>query len=60
MMTIADIFDALTAQDRPYKRALPLARALDILGDEVSRGQIDRDLFTLFVDAKVWEQTAVP
>ena len=31
MMTIADIFDALTAQDRPYKRAVPATRALDIM-----------------------------
>jgi HD-GYP domain-containing protein (c-di-GMP phosphodiesterase class II) len=56
MMTIADIFDALTAQDRPYKRALPLSRALDILGDEVKHGQIDAELFRLFVEAKVWEE----
>lgn len=56
MMTIADIFDALTAQDRPYKRALPLSRALDILGDEVKHGQVDGELFRLFVEAKVWEE----
>ncbi|MBK8004383.1 MAG: GAF domain-containing protein [Gemmatimonadetes bacterium] len=55
MMTIADIFDALTAQDRPYKRALPVTRALDILGDEVKAGQLDPELFKLFVEAKVWE-----
>lgn len=56
MMTIADIFDALTAQDRPYKRALPVTRALDILGDEVKAGQLDRDLFQLFLDAKIWDE----
>ncbi|HXI20601.1 MAG TPA: HD domain-containing phosphohydrolase, partial [Gemmatimonadales bacterium] len=55
MMTIADIFDALTAQDRPYKRALPPTRALDILQDEVKRGQLDSELFRLFLEAKVWE-----
>jgi HD-GYP domain-containing protein (c-di-GMP phosphodiesterase class II) len=55
MMTIADIFDALTAQDRPYKPALPLTRALDILADEVKTGQLDNELFKLFVEAKVWE-----
>ena len=37
MMTIADIFDALTAKDRPYKRAMPVERALDILGYEPGR-----------------------
>lgn len=57
MMTIADIFDALTAQDRPYKRALPPTRALDILGDEVKTGQLDGELLRLFVEAKVWEET---
>ena len=55
MMTIADIFDALTASDRPYKRALPLTRALDIIGDEVKRGQLDGELFKVFVEAKAFE-----
>jgi HD-GYP domain-containing protein (c-di-GMP phosphodiesterase class II) len=58
MMTISDIFDALTAQDRPYKRAVPLQRALDIMQDEVREGMLDRDLFQLFVDAKVFERLA--
>jgi HD-GYP domain-containing protein (c-di-GMP phosphodiesterase class II) len=58
MMTIADIFDALTAQDRPYKRALPTTRALDILADEVKTGQLDPDLFRLFIDARVFEDRA--
>ncbi len=35
MMSISDIFDALTASDRPYKRAVPIEKALDILGFEV-------------------------
>ena len=56
MMTIADIYDALTAQDRPYKRALPATRALDILGDEVRQGQLDGELFKIFVEAKIWEE----
>ena len=54
MMTIADIFDALTASDRPYKRALPTERALDILAEEVRHGRCDTDLFHVFVEAKVW------
>jgi HD-GYP domain-containing protein (c-di-GMP phosphodiesterase class II) len=56
MMTIADIFDALTAQDRPYKRALPIERALDIMADEVERGQLDESLFRVFLEARVWEE----
>jgi HD-GYP domain-containing protein (c-di-GMP phosphodiesterase class II) len=55
MMTISDIFDALTAQDRPYKRALPVTRALDILTDEVEHGQLDESLFRIFVEARIWE-----
>ena len=58
MMTIADIYDALTAQDRPYKRAVPADRALDIMQDEVKGGMLDSQLFGLFVDHKVWERSA--
>ena len=55
MMTISDIYDALTAQDRPYKRAVPRDRALDILTQEVKAGQLDTELFRLFIAAKVFE-----
>lgn len=58
MMTIADIFDALTASDRPYKRAVSTERALDIIGGEVAGGLLDPDLFRLFVDAQVYQLTA--
>jgi HD-GYP domain-containing protein (c-di-GMP phosphodiesterase class II) len=56
MMTIADIFDALTASDRPYKRAVPLEKALDIIGYEVKAGKCDPELFKIFVEAKVWHR----
>ena len=56
MMTISDIFDALTAADRPYKRAVPLQRALDIMSSEVKDGMLDGDLFRLFVEGKVFEK----
>jgi hypothetical protein len=56
MMTIADIFDALTASDRPYKRAVPTERALDIIGYEVKDGMVDPDLFDMFVQAKIFER----
>ncbi len=55
MMTIADIFDALTASDRPYKRAIPWARALDILRMEAREGMLDEHLLTSFVEARVYE-----
>ena len=53
MMTVADIYDALTAKDRAYKKAVPHTVALDILKAETARGQLDADLFRLFVDADV-------
>ena len=58
MMTISDIFDALTASDRPYKAAVPLERALDILGFERKAGAVDADLLDLFIAVKPWEKRA--
>ncbi len=55
MMTIADIYDALTAQDRPYKKAVPVERALDILKLEVKDNHIDNDLFEVFVNARIYD-----
>ena len=54
MMSVADIFDALTASDRPYKKAVPLEKALDILGSEVKDNHVDADLVRIFTEAKVW------
>ncbi len=54
MMAIADIFDALTASDRPYKRAVPVEKALDIIGSEVRGGKCDEELFRIFVATKIW------
>lgn len=53
MMTIADIYDALTASDRPYKKAVPHEKALAILEDEGKKGMVDQDLLQIFVEAKV-------
>jgi HD-GYP domain-containing protein (c-di-GMP phosphodiesterase class II) len=55
IMSIADIYDALTAADRPYKRALPLERALQILDFEVRDGHLDAELVKLFREARVYE-----
>lgn len=60
MMTIADIYDALTASDRPYKKALPAQKALDILGDEARRGQVDAALLGVFVESGVWKSVLRP
>jgi HD-GYP domain-containing protein (c-di-GMP phosphodiesterase class II) len=55
MMTISDIFDALTAQDRPYKPAVPVNAALDILHDEANKGQLDKDLLDVFIDKQIYQ-----
>jgi HD-GYP domain-containing protein (c-di-GMP phosphodiesterase class II) len=60
IMTIADIFDALTASDRPYKRAVPLEKALDILNMEVKGGKIDNELFKLFTETRVYKNVLNP
>jgi HD-GYP domain-containing protein (c-di-GMP phosphodiesterase class II) len=57
MMTIADIYDALTAADRPYKKAMPPARAMDILREEVAQGGLDGDVLDLFIQREVWKLT---
>lgn len=60
MMTIADIYDALTAWDRPYKRAVPVNKALEIIQWEVKDGKVDPDLFQVFLDAKLYELVKKP
>jgi len=55
MMTIADIFDALTASDRPYKRAVPIDRALGIIEAEVKAGKVDGPLFEIFVSSEAYK-----
>jgi HD-GYP domain-containing protein (c-di-GMP phosphodiesterase class II) len=57
MMTISDIYDALVAWDRPYKKSVPVERALDILREEAGQGKLDLDLLDLFIEAKVYERT---
>jgi HD-GYP domain-containing protein (c-di-GMP phosphodiesterase class II) len=57
MMTIADIYDALVAWDRPYKKAVPAERALEILKDEARQGKLDQALLDLFISARIYERT---
>jgi HD-GYP domain-containing protein (c-di-GMP phosphodiesterase class II) len=60
MMTICDIYDALAASDRPYKRAVPAERALEILEHCVRDEEIDPDLFRLFVEAQIYREVPRP
>jgi HD-GYP domain-containing protein (c-di-GMP phosphodiesterase class II) len=57
MMAICDIFDALVAWDRPYKKSVPVERALHILGEEASSGKLDKEILGVFIEAKVYEKT---
>ncbi len=56
MMAVADIYDALTASDRPYKKAVPIEKALGILDFSVKDGHLDGELVRIFKDAKIWER----
>lgn len=58
MMAIADIFEALTASDRPYKEGKPLSECLMIMGRMRENQHIDPDLFDIFIDQKVYLQYA--
>src|SRR5437773_1278455 len=58
MMTISDIYDALTAQDRPHKRAVPPTVALDILHEEAGQGKLDKDLLEIFINKKIYQPMA--
>ena len=55
IMTICDIFDALSASDRPYKKAVAADRALDILEMSVKDKELDPELFRLFLEAKIFQ-----
>jgi HD-GYP domain-containing protein (c-di-GMP phosphodiesterase class II) len=54
VMGIADIFEALTARDRPYKEGMKLSQAMDIMRKFKLNGHIDPDLFDVFVKEGVY------
>ncbi len=56
IMSIADIYDALAASDRPYKAAVPKERILKILNEEAERGVLDKDLVSVFIDHRIYEK----
>ncbi|MCB9746386.1 MAG: GAF domain-containing protein [Alphaproteobacteria bacterium] len=55
LMTIADIFDALTAGDRPYKTGMSVGRAVRILRMEAEAGHVEREAVELFTEQRLWE-----
>lgn len=56
IMAIADIFDALTATDRPYKKAVGMELSLDILSQEAKQGKLDKDILQTFIESKVYKK----
>jgi HD-GYP domain-containing protein (c-di-GMP phosphodiesterase class II) len=58
MIGVADVFEALTAADRPYKSGMKLSQALGIMERMVHNGHIDPDLFDVFVQGKVYQRYA--
>ncbi|MGE4265920.1 MAG: HD domain-containing phosphohydrolase [Deferribacterales bacterium] len=55
IMAIADIYDALTAQDRPYKKAMPVEKACAILLDEAERNVLDIDIVKFFIKNEIYK-----
>lgn len=58
IMGIADIFEALTSKNRPYKKTLTLSQSLKILGNMKLEGHIDPDIFDIFIKERVYMQYA--
>ncbi|QZY55248.1 HD domain-containing phosphohydrolase [Crassaminicella profunda] len=56
ILAIVDIFEALTAKDRPYKKALPLDKTLKILQKEAKQHHLDKDLLEIFIHKKIYEE----
>ncbi|MBZ0135802.1 MAG: GAF domain-containing protein [Planctomycetes bacterium] len=54
LMAVADVFDSLTASDRPYKPAIPLERAIKILQSMADEGDLDPEVVKLFIDTEIW------
>ena len=55
LLTILDIFEALTAKDRPYKKPIPVERSLEILRSMVREGNIDGEILDLFEKSEAWK-----
>ncbi|MBN2789352.1 MAG: HD domain-containing protein [Candidatus Delongbacteria bacterium] len=55
ILAVADVFEALTAADRPYKKAVPLDRSIKILEFMAKDGELDKDIVQMFLDDKLYE-----
>jgi response regulator RpfG family c-di-GMP phosphodiesterase len=57
LMAVSDVYDALTAADRPYKAAVSLDRSLEILEQEAKVNLLDGEVLRIFIEARIFEQT---
>ena len=56
LLTISDIFDALISDDRPYKKAMPIDRAIEVLRQMVQEGKLHGELVERFIESLTWEK----
>ncbi|MCX7982792.1 MAG: GAF domain-containing protein [Syntrophales bacterium] len=59
ILAFADIFEALTARDRPYKKAMPMEEALRVMADLAGKGHVDRNIFDLFLRKQIYKEYAL-
>jgi HD-GYP domain-containing protein (c-di-GMP phosphodiesterase class II) len=57
-MAVSDVYDALTAADRPYKAAVSVERSLEILEQEANVNLLDTEVLRIFLEARIYERTA--
>ena len=58
IMAVADIYDALTANDRPYKKALSPETALRIIREEAGNNHLDKDIVEIFIGKRIYEKVS--
>jgi HD-GYP domain-containing protein (c-di-GMP phosphodiesterase class II) len=55
IMTVADIYEALVAKDRPYKKSMDPVKSLAILKKEANSGRLDKELVRIFIEKRIYE-----
>mgnify|MGYP000924505439 CR=1 FL=1 len=60
LMAVSDVYDALTAADRPYKAAVSVERSLEILEQEAKVNLLDAEVLRIFLEARIYERTLAP
>jgi len=60
LMAICDIWDAVTASDRPYRNAMTIPEAMRVIRAEAAQGKLDKDAVELFIRRRLWETSGRP